>query len=65
MKDEIPRPEINMASIRVDGGFVGLIFVLGTMAIFIVGIPAIRCMLPVSAVLGCGVALVLHFRHRG
>jgi hypothetical protein len=32
--------------------------------IFIIGIPALRFMFPAAIVLGCGVALVIHFiRH--
>jgi hypothetical protein len=31
------------------------------MAIFLIGIPAIRYVFPAAIVLGCGVALVLHF----
>lgn len=63
MKEESPRAEINMAKIPVSGGIAGLIFAIGTMAIFVIGIPAIRYMLPASLVLGCGIAAFLHFRH--
>ena len=61
---DTPRAEINMARIPVDGGIAGLIFAIGTMAIFVVGIPAIRYMLPAAVVLGCGLAVVFRFvRH--
>jgi len=61
MEDEIPRAEINMASIRVGGGIAGLIFTVGSMAVFLIGIPALRYMLPASLVLGCAFAVVFHF----
>ena len=63
MNDETPRAEINMARIPVSGGFSGLIFAVGTIAVFVIGIPSIRYMLPASLVLGCGIALALHYRH--
>jgi len=62
MQDESSRAEINMAKIPVGGGAAGLIFAVGTMAVFVIGIPTIRYMLPASLVLGCGIAAVL--RHR-
>jgi len=62
MNDETPRADINMAKIPVGGGFAGLIFAVGTMAVFVIGIPSIRYMLPASLVLGCGVALALRCR---
>ena len=63
MNDESPRAEINMAKIPVSGGIAGLIFAVGTMAIFVIGIPSIRYMLPASLVLGCGIAAFLRTRH--
>ena len=63
MKDERPRAEINMARIPVDGGIAGLIFALGTMAVFVIGIPSIRYMLPAALVPGCGIAAFLRTRH--
>jgi hypothetical protein len=32
-------PEINISQIRMGGGVAGMIFTVGTMAIFLVGIP--------------------------
>ena len=63
MENENPRAEINMAKIPVGGAAAGLIFAIGTMAVFVIGIPSIRYMLPASLVLGCGIAAVLRFHH--
>jgi hypothetical protein len=64
MKEDTRTPQINMAKIAVGGGIAGAIFAVGSMAIFLIGIPAIRYVFPAAIVLGCGVALVLHFiRH--
>ena len=64
MNEDTSSPQINMSKIAVGGGIAGAIFVAGSMLIFLVGIPVIRYIFPVAIVLGCGVALVLHFmRH--
>jgi hypothetical protein len=64
MTDPTPSPQINSAKIPVGGGFAGSLFAGGSMLIFLLGIPALRYFLPAAAILGCGVALILHFsRH--
>ena len=64
MKEDTRTPQINMAKVAVGGGIAGAIFAFGSMAIFLIGIPAIRYVFPAAIVLGCGVAVVLHFiRH--
>jgi hypothetical protein len=64
MREDARSPQINLARIPVGGGIAGAIFAVGSMAIFLIGIPAIRYVFPAAIVLGCGVALVLHFiRH--
>jgi hypothetical protein len=64
MRDETPNPQINASKIPVGGGFMGAVFAAGSMAIFLTGLPMLRYMFPAAIVLGCGVALVLHFiRH--
>ena len=55
-------PQINLAKIPVGGGIAGAIFAIGSMLIFLLGIPTIRYIFPAAIVLGCGVALVIHFR---
>jgi len=64
MREDTSSPQINMAKIAVGGGVAGAIFAVGSMAIFLTGIPALRIIFPAAIVLGCGVALTLHFiRH--
>ena len=64
MKDGARIPQINLSSMPVGGGIAGGIFTAGSMAIFLIGIPALRYFLPAAVVLGGGVALVIHFmRH--
>jgi hypothetical protein len=63
-KDDGPAAEINMAKIPVSGDIAGLIFTAATVLIFFWGIPEIRYLLPAAIVLGCGIAVGLHFiRH--
>ena len=64
MREEAPSPQINVSKIVVGGGIAGAIFTIGSMVIFLVGIPLIRYVFPAAIVLGCAVALILHFmRH--
>ena len=64
MREGTPTPQINVSKIVVGGGIAGTIFTLGSMLIFLIGIPALRYFLPAAIVLGCGVALIIHFiRH--
>jgi len=64
MREDTPNPQINIAKIPVGGGIAGAIFAVGSMVIFLVGIPMLRVVFPAAIVLGCGVALILHFiRH--
>jgi hypothetical protein len=65
LRDDRVRAAINMANIPVSGDVPGLIFALATALIFFLGIPAIRWMFPAAIVLGCGIAVVLHFIHHG
>jgi hypothetical protein len=64
MREDTSSPQINIAKIPVGGGIAGAIFAVGSMLIFLVGIPVIRVMFPAAIVLGLVVALILHFmRH--
>jgi sugar phosphate permease len=64
MSEDTPRPQINSAKLRVGGGIAGAIFTIGSMLIFLIGIPAIRYVFPAAVLVGCGVALLLRFiRH--
>ena len=59
--EDSPRPQINASKLRVGGEIVGALFTIGTMLIFLIGIPVLRYVFPVAILLGCLVALVLHF----
>ena len=64
MREETSSPQINVSKIRGDGGVAGAMVAVASMLIFLVGVPAVRYMFPAAIVLGCGVALILHFiRH--
>jgi hypothetical protein len=64
MREDAPRPQINVSKIQGGGGIAGAMFAAISMMIFLIGIPALRYMLPAAIVVGCGVALILHFiRH--
>ena len=64
MREDTPSPQINIAKIPVGGGIAGAIFAVGSMMIFLIGIPVLRYIFPAAIVLGGGVALILHFiRH--
>jgi hypothetical protein len=57
-------PQINVSKLAVGGGITGLIFAIGSMAIFFIGIPLLRYMFPAALILGCAVALVLRLVRR-
>jgi hypothetical protein len=64
MREGTPSPQINVSKIPGGAGIAGALFAVISMVIFLIGIPALRYMLPAAVVLGSGVALVLHFiRH--
>ena len=54
---ETARPQINASKIVVGGGIAGGIFTIGSMLIFLTGLPILRYMFPAALVLGCVVAL--------
>jgi hypothetical protein len=53
-----------MHQIKVGGGFMGLVFTLGSAAIFLLAIPALWVPVLGSVVFGIGFALVLRRIHR-
>ncbi len=64
MREEFPRPQINSAKIQVGAGVIGAVITIGSVLMFLIGIPLLWYVFPAAIVLGCGVALVLHFiRH--
>jgi len=67
MRDAVTlHPGISMHHIPVGSGAVGFLFVFATVFIFAVGIPAIRGLLVITAILGIlgsGLVLYWHKRH--
>ena len=64
MNEDSPRPQINSAKISTGGGIAGAIFSIGSLLIFLFGIPVLRYLFPAAVILGCAVALLLHFTRR-
>ena len=42
MREDTSRPQINLSKIPVGGGIAGAIFAIGSMLIFLLGIPVLR-----------------------
>ncbi|MGB9489345.1 MAG: hypothetical protein WCA92_02660 [Terriglobales bacterium] len=57
-------PGITMHRIPAGAGFAGLIFTVGSLAIFLIGLPVLWYFLAGAIALGVGFATVLHFRKR-
>jgi len=64
MSDRAPNPQINVSKIPGGAGIAGAVFALGSMLIFLVGIPRFRYFFIAAVILGCGIALILRFVHR-
>ena len=62
MEENAPRPQINASKMVVGGGIAGVIFTVGSMLIFLIGIPVLRYLFPAAIVLGCAVALILRLK---
>src|SRR5215470_3469592 len=54
-------PGITMHHIPVKAGFPGLLFTIGMMAVYLMGLPALSYFLVLAIVLGLGVAVLLRF----
>ncbi len=63
-EDEGPRPQISMHRMPVGGSVAGLIFVVGSCLIFLVGIPALRWFLLGAVAVGAAVAGLLWRWHK-
>jgi hypothetical protein len=57
-------PQINISKIPGGAGIAGALFALGSMLIFLVGIPRLRYFLIAALIVGCVVALILRFVRR-
>ncbi len=64
MQHELPYAEINAAKVPADENVGGLLFTVSTLITFFLAIPFLHYMFPAAIAAGCGVAWVLHFRHR-
>ena len=65
MPDGSQTPQINVSKMPVGSGIAGAIFTLGSMAIFLLGIPAARYFLAGAVLCGGAVALLIRsHRHR-
>ncbi len=62
MREGIPTPQINVSKIPGGGGIAGAMVAVMSTLIFLIGIPALRYFFPAAIVLGCGVALIIHFK---
>lgn len=65
MKGDPVRSEIDMAKIPADANVGGLIFAIGTIVVFLIGIPAIRPLFLVAVMGGVAIAVILHFVRHG
>jgi len=64
MSQESPNPQINVSKIPGGGGVAGALFAIGSMLIFLIGIPRLRVFFPAALILGCVVAVILRLvRH--
>ncbi len=64
MSEGTPSPQINVSKIPGGTGIAGALFALGSMLIFLVGVPRIRFFFVAAIILGGGIAFVLRFiRH--
>lgn len=57
-------PGINMHKLPVGGGFIGLLFAIGTAVIFILGFPTLWYFVALSAGLGIAIALMIRVVHQ-
>src|SRR5215471_2303802 len=64
MRESAPSPQINVSKIQGSGGIAGALFAVISTLIFLIGIPALRYFLLAAIVLGCVVALMIHFIRR-
>jgi hypothetical protein len=62
--NENRNPQINISKMPIGGDVAGAIVAAGSIAICLVGLPALWYALPAAIVLGCGVALILRFTRR-
>jgi hypothetical protein len=59
-----PHPGITMHKISFGGGFIGLVFALGSALIFLLGFPTLWYFVAFAFLLGIGIAALLHISQR-
>lgn len=64
MSEGTPNPQINISKIPGGAGIAGALFALGSMLIFLIGVPRLRYFFVAALILGLGIALILRFIHR-
>jgi hypothetical protein len=64
MTESAPTPQINVSKIPGGTGIAGALFAIGSMLIFLFGVPRIRFFFVAAILLGCGIAVVLRFIRR-
>jgi hypothetical protein len=64
MSESTPSPQINVSKIPGGTGIAGALFALGSMLIFLIGVPRLRYFFVAAIILGGGIALVLRFIRR-
>lgn len=62
--DDPSPPDINMSKIPVGGGVAGLIFTVGCMLIFLLGVPVLWYFFAFAVAAGVGIAVFLHATDR-
>ena len=62
---EDKHPGITMHKIPVGGGFVGLLFAVGSALIFVLGFPTLWYFVALAGLLGIGIAALLRYVNEG
>jgi len=62
MREVAAPPQINVSKIPGGGGVAGAMFAIISLAIFLIGIPALRWFLPGAILIGAVVAVAIHFK---
>jgi len=57
-------PGISMHRLPIGEGFPGLVFAVGSIAIFLIALPSLWFFLGLAVLLGVGIAALLRFAHR-
>ena len=61
MNEGTPNPQINISKIPGGAGIAGALFALGSMLVFLIGIPRLRYFFIAALILGCAITLILRF----